>query len=125
MCEFLFHLTHDALGHFGFDKSYGSLRTSFYWPHMHHDLQHAYVKGCADCQCNKSSTILPSGPLHPLPIPDQQGDSVAMDFVGPLPLDDGCDTIITFTDRLNSDIWLVPSHSNLTAEELATVFFDE
>jgi len=48
-----------------------------------------------------------------------------MDFIGPLPEDDGCDTIITFTDRLNSDIRLVPSRSNLTVEELASVFFDE
>jgi hypothetical protein len=104
---------------------YGALRTSFYWPRMRQDLQSAYMKGCPDCQCNKSSTSLPSGPLHPLLIPDQRGDSVAMDFIGPLPPDDDCDTIITFTDRLNSDIRLVPSHSDLTVEELATIFFDE
>ena len=30
----LFRLTHDVLGHFGFDKTYGSLRESFYWPNM-------------------------------------------------------------------------------------------
>jgi hypothetical protein len=123
--ELLFNLAHDTLGHFGFDKSYGSLRTSFYWPKMRHDLQNAYVKGCADCQRNKSITTLPSGPLHPLPIPDQRGDSVAIDFIGPLPPDDGYDTIITLTDRLGSDIRLVPSKASLTAEELAVVFFDE
>jgi hypothetical protein len=123
--EHLFHLAHDVLGHFGFEKSYGSLRSSFYWPKMRTDLQNAYVRGCADCQRNKGSTSLPSGPLHPLPIPDQRGDSVAIDFVGPLPEDDGCDTIITFTDRLNSDYRLVASRADITAEQLATVFFDE
>jgi hypothetical protein len=92
---------------------------------MHHNLQFAYVKGCADCQQNKSSTMASSGPLHPLPILDQHGDSVTIDFMGPLPSDDGCDTIITFTYQLGSDIKLVPSWSNLTVEELATVFFDE
>jgi hypothetical protein len=92
---------------------------------MRHDLQYAYVKGCADCQRNKASTSLPSGPLHLLPVPDQRGDSVVMDFIGPLPPDDDCDTIITFTDRLGSDIRLIPSRADLTAEELAVIFFDE
>jgi hypothetical protein len=92
---------------------------------MHHDLQHAYVKGCTQCQRNKATTVLSSRPLHPLLIPDQCRDLVAMDFVGPLLEDDGCDTVITFTNRLNSDIRLVASHSDLTAEELAVIFFDE
>src|ERR1700678_2687187 len=30
-------------------------------------------------------TTTPIGPLHPLPVPDGRGDSVAMDFIGPLP----------------------------------------
>lgn len=32
--EALFYLAHDALGHFGGDKSYASLRHSYYWPNM-------------------------------------------------------------------------------------------
>jgi hypothetical protein len=58
-------------------------------------------------------------------IPYQQGDSIAIDFIGPLPEDDGCDIIIMFTDRLNSDYHLVATRSDLTAEQLMTVFFDE
>jgi len=30
----LFHLAHDAGGHFGADKTYESLHGSFYWPNM-------------------------------------------------------------------------------------------
>jgi len=48
-----------------------------------------------------------------------------MDFVGPLPPEDEHDTILTITDRLNSDIRLVPVHSKITAEELAEIFFNE
>lgn len=33
--EQLFHLAHDSLGHFGFEKSYGSLKGVYYWPNMH------------------------------------------------------------------------------------------
>ncbi|CAA7264090.1 unnamed protein product [Cyclocybe aegerita] len=99
----LWFLAHDALGHFGFDKTYGSLRGSYYWPNMRKDLEEAYVPGCADCQRNKNTTKKPIGPLHPLPIPDARGDSVAIDFIGPLPEDDGKNCIISFTDRLGSD----------------------
>ena len=32
--EMLFMLAHDSLGHFGFHKMYGLLRTAYYWPNM-------------------------------------------------------------------------------------------
>jgi hypothetical protein len=32
--EHLFHTAHDAVGHFGADKSYTLLRASYYWPNM-------------------------------------------------------------------------------------------
>lgn len=69
--EALFQLAHDSLGHFGFDKSYGSLRSSYYWPNMQRDLEKGYVASCPECQRNKSTTLKPIGPLHPLPIPDE------------------------------------------------------
>src|ERR1700678_656946 len=66
--ETLFRLAHDSLGHFGFDKSYESLRHSSYWPRMRRDLESAYVPACVECQQNKSSITKPIGPLHPRPI---------------------------------------------------------
>ena len=123
--ETLFILAHDVLGHFGFDKTYGSLRNAYYWPNMRCDLELGYVASCPDCQRNKASTIKPYRPLHPLPIPDQRGDSVAIDFIGPLPDDEGNNSIITFTDRLGSDIQLVASRTDISAENLACLFFDK
>ena len=122
--EAIFRLAHDVLGHFGPDKSYEALRGSFYWPNMRRDLQQSYVPGCMPCQRNKSSTHRPIGPLHPLPVPDGRCSSVAMDFIGPLPLDEGYDSLLTMTDRMGSDIQIVPTTVNLTAESLAEIFFD-
>ena len=116
---------HDTLGHFGFDKTYGSLRSAYYWPNMRRDLEKGYVASCPECQRNKSSTSKPIGPLHPLPIPDQCGDSVAIDFIGPLPEDDGNNCIITFTDHLGSDIQLAAMRTDIDAEKLAYIFFDK
>jgi hypothetical protein len=120
----LFRLAHDVSGHFGADKSYATLRDAYYWPNMRRDLETSYIPSCAECLRNKSSTRKPTGPLHPLPIPDARGDSVAMDFIGPLPLDEGYDCILSMTDRLGSDIRIIPTRTNITAESLALIFFN-
>jgi hypothetical protein len=122
--ENLFRLAHDCLGHFGTDKSYAALRDAYYWPNMRRDLEQAYVPGCHECQRNKSRTTKPTGPLHPLPVPDAVGESVAVDFIGPLPNDNGFDCILTMTDRLNADIRIIPTRTTITAEEFAALFFE-
>jgi hypothetical protein len=122
--ENLFRLVHDESGHFGPDKCYDKLRSSFYWPNMRKDLFNSYVPGCDACQRFKGATRNSKGPLHPLPVPEKRGDSVAMDFIGPLPLDDGFDAVLTITCRLNSDVRVIPTNMSLTAEQAAQLFFD-
>jgi hypothetical protein len=123
--EDLFRLAHDCLGHFGSDKSYANIRNSYYWPNMCRDLETAYVPACAECQHNKSATSKAKGPLHPLPVPEARGDSVCLDFVGPLPEDEGFNCILTLTDRLGSDICLIPTRTDVSAAQLASIFFNE
>lgn len=123
--ENIFRIAHDTLGHFGFYKTYAALHDSYFWPNMRKDLESGYIPSCIDCQQNKNSTTRPTGPLHPLPVPDERGDSVAIDFIGPLPEENGFDCLITMTDRLNSDVQLVPCTTRTTAEQLAGLFFDK
>jgi hypothetical protein len=66
ICENLFWLAHDCLGHFGVDKAPGLLLLA---KHEEETLKDGYIPSCADCQCNKSQTSKPAGPLHPLLIP--------------------------------------------------------
>jgi hypothetical protein len=73
----------------------------------------------------KSCTTPKAGPLHPLPIPDDCCDSVAIDFIGPLPKDQGFNCIVTMTDHSGLDVQIVPTHTNVSAEELALLFFDK
>ena len=47
-----------------------------------------------------------------------------IDFIGPLPIDKGCDYLITITDRLGSDLRFIPTITNITVEQLAILFFD-
>lgn len=124
MRESIFRLAHDSLGHFGATKSYEALRDSFYWPNMRRDLEQAYIPGCVECQRNKAPTSKPAGPLHSLPVPDGRLEDIALDFVGPLPEDDGFDYLLTITDRLGADIRLIPCRKDVTAERVAALFFD-
>jgi hypothetical protein len=121
--EDLFCLAHDAMGHFSSDKSYANLQSCYYWPNMRCDLQEGYVPGCVDCQWNKSSTMKPKGPLHPLLVPEAHGSSVAMDFIGPLPEDKNYNCILTITNCLGSDIRIIPTRTNIDADKLAVLFF--
>ena len=50
---------------------------------------------------------------------------MAIDFIRPLPLDEGYNCILTITDRLGSDIRLIPTTCTLSAEKLAKLFFRE
>jgi hypothetical protein len=92
---------------------------------MRRDLERVYIPSCSPCQHNKSRTTKPTGPLHPLPVPDARCEVVALDFVGPLPEEGGKDTILTMTDLLGSEIRLAPIDSTTTASEVAVVLFDE
>lgn len=123
--ELFYSLAHDTLGHFGFDKSYEALHNDYYWPNMRKDLEAAYIPSCTECQHNKDRTAKPAGPLHPLPVPEDHFDAVAMDFIGPLPEENGKDTIMTMTDMLGADIKIVATHSSYTAAQIAVVLFNE
>lgn len=122
--ETILSLAHNTLGHFGFDKTYAALKDAFYWPGMRAFLETTYLPSCDECQHVKSSTTKPTGPLHPLPVPDDRFRSVAIDFIGPLPEEDGFDSILTMTDRLGADIRLVPCHKDDPAHIIAEKFFN-
>ena len=122
--EIIYRLAHDNLGHFGFYKCYDNIHDSYFWPNMRKDLEEKYIPGCPDCQRNKSNTMKPVGPLHPLQVPDGRCESIAMGFIGPLPEDEGSDCILMITDRLGSDVQIIPTRMDITAEELAVVFIN-
>ena len=56
-------------------------------------------------------------------MPDGCGESVAIDFVGQLPKDEGFDCIATMTCHLGSNICLIPCRTDISTEDFATLFF--
>lgn len=124
--EQLIFEAHDVpiAGHLGAHKTYGRLSRSFYWPDMERDIKE-YVRTCPQCQVNKPSHQSPLGLYQPLPVPTRKWESVSLDFVMGLPKTPrGFDAIVVFVDRLTKMIRVAPTHTTVTAEGAARLFFD-
>ena len=112
-------------GHLGTAKTMERVSRSFYWPGMHADVRR-YVTTCLACQVNKPSTQLPMGALQPLPIPHHPWQVVTMDLITQLPKTETChDAIVVFVDKLSKMAHYVATRTEVTAPELAQLFFVE
>jgi transposase InsO family protein len=89
----------------------------YWWPNMDQFVR-KYVSGCKTCTQGKPAQH-PKGPLQPLEVPKYPWQIVGVDLVGPLPLSDGFDMIITYVDLLTKQAHFLPCNSTITAEGVA------
>lgn len=121
----LLYEVHDSAisGHLGVTKTAARLQP-YYWPNIMADTK-TYIQSCDACQTSKPSGRPPIGLLQPLPVPDRPWQSISMDLITQLPKStNGFDAIIVFVDRLTKMVHFVPSSSNVNAQQLARLFFD-
>nr|CAG8647205.1 594_t:CDS:2 [Entrophospora candida] len=94
-------------GHLGIDKTYEK-----------------YITSCDSCQRNKSNNKQPAGLLQPLSTPLKRWEQVTMDFIVQLPTTHkGYDAIIVIVDCLSKHAHFCPTHTSVTAPEVAKIFF--
>ena len=111
-------------GHLGIDKTYELVARTYFWPNMGKDVK-KYVSTCNECQRNKSDNQRPSGLLQPLDIPENRWDCITMDFIVQLPRSkQGYDAIVVFVDKLTKRACFIPTHTNVTAPDVAKIFFN-
>lgn len=109
-------------GHLGRDKTYDRLRRAFYWPGMH-EMVYKYCDTCPSCQAIKPDRQGKLGLLQPLPVPENPGDSWALDLITQLPKTrQGHTAIVTFTDRLTKMMLCEATVDEVTAPQLANIF---
>ena len=84
-----------------------------------------FCSSCPSCQVTKDSNQKPSGLLHSLPIPDRPGQSIGMDFMGPLPISEGYNYLLVVINCFTSQVHLIPTTTRVTAREVAWLFFIE
>jgi len=108
-------------GHSGVARTVSRIAAQFQWQGMHKDIAN-FVKQCLICQQAKSSNSLPSGLLHPLPIPEQTWEDVAMDFITGLPNVSGFTVIMVVVDRLSKYVHFAPLKADYTSVQVAELF---
>ena len=111
-------------GHLGVTKTLGLLRRQFTWRGMGQDV-HRYVTSCPQCQLGKHSRLPPAGLAQPLGVPDRPFQSVSLDFVGPLPLSQGFNSLMVVVCMLTKKLTLVPTTIDLTAPACADLLLHE
>jgi hypothetical protein len=119
----LLYQYHDNENHFGIAKTRKSIVREYFWPGLTKEVQ-CYVKSCDICIHNKSSNQPPAGFLHSMPVPMDRFADISMDFIGPLPLSGGFDTILVITDRLTNFIKIEATLQTATAEDIADLVYN-
>lgn len=77
-----------------------------------------YVANCHTCQWTMAFHHLPSGVLHPLPVPGYLWQDISMDFVTGLPSSNGYDTIWVVVDYLTKLWHFIPCSTTIDTEGL-------
>ena len=112
---------HPTAGHPGRTKTFQLVRRDFYWPGVQKYVYN-YVRGCHPCNRAKPARHKPYGLLQPLPIADRPWSFLSMDFIDQLPLSDNFDSILVVVDRFTKMALFIPTRTDITSSELATLF---
>lgn len=114
-------------GHPGFYVTYELISRDFWWPGINKTVK-TFTKTCDECQKYKYKRHKPHGLLNPLSIPDRNWESIAVDFIFPLPTTTNEHNAITvFICRRSKMIRLATGKttdnaSNIARQYIETVF---
>jgi hypothetical protein len=87
-------------GHQGVQRTYDKLKMYVTWPGMFHDVDN-YIKWCEICQKNKFTGPYIKAPFQETDTQYQPWHKLYLDIVGPLPVTEGYEYILTCQDNLS------------------------
>ena len=82
-----------------------------------------YVEGCNKCQCYRKD-LHPKAQICPHDIPEGPWQLIGVDLIGPLPMSRGKDMILNIVDHYTKQIHLIPVTSQITADRVASIYFN-
>ena len=112
-------------GHMGFKRTYKRCRAGFWWKGMSKDVKEV-VKECEHCGKNKHVTHPNTAPLQMTDIPDETGQKLQVDFLGPFQASTAHKYryALQVQDILSRYLILIPTEKN-DAITAAEVVFEE
>lgn len=115
----IFELAHDRQHHGGFHRTYDRIVSSMYIRHLAKNLR-AYIEHCPECELNQTKRHKPYGSMVPIDRPGSPFHTITMDFVVALPMTaEGCDCLLTVTDKFSKRALIVPGRTTYDAAEWA------
>ena len=113
-------------GHLGIQKTLQLAQRQFWWPSMAVDIKN-YVQSCYRCQSDKPDRRKKRPPLTFIQSPSSCWRTVGVDLIVDLtPTEpDKYNAIVVFCCHLSKMVRLVPTHTTLTTEGFAELFFEE
>ena len=114
------HQNHDLRGHPGIRRTYLTIQPRYYFPRMSRRVK-THCNECAVCQTSKPSNEHLLGQMYPIST-DEPLHTLSMDYITGLPLSDGKDALLTFTDKFTKAIRLVPCNKTTSAEDTARLY---
>jgi hypothetical protein len=126
ICDRILHNHHYSpdVGHPGIHQLLELVKGTFWWLMIKTDVKQ-YVKGCKQCQKNKSIRKREHVPLNPLPILENPWQEISIDMIGPLLKSEDQDAIIVIVDRFSKMIHLIPTTTSLSSLRLAEIYKKE
>jgi transposase InsO family protein len=81
-----------------------------------------YVNGCDRCQRAKVYPQAPAGKLRPVPLASAPWKDISVDFITGLPLNDGCDAILTVCCRKTKQVHVIPTTTETSSTGLTKLY---
>jgi hypothetical protein len=116
---------HDAIlaGHPGKNGTIELVSRYYWWLRMAGFIS-AYVEGCDKCQRYRKD-IHPKAIIQPQEVPEGPWQMIGVDLIGPLPVSRGKDAILNIVDHYTKQIHLFPVTTQLTADGVASIYFEQ
>ena len=114
---------HDEVfaGHRGQHSTSRLIRKGYWWPKMNGQISR-YVRACPACARAKPQSRSSATTLQPHDVPPEPWHTIALDLVGPLPLSDGYDTVLTIVDKLTKYTYFIPVSRDISSEGIAQIY---
>ena len=115
---------YDDLGHQGIERTLQHIRTHFYWPTIHADVEKG-IKCCKHCTLAKMPQPHIRTPMGSL-LAAQPLEVLAVDFTVLEPATDGCENMLVMTNAFNKFTHTVPTRdqkASITAKVLVREWF--